>query len=391
MAVHTFKEYSESINRFSPEYNDEVCARVGRMQPLMDRILMSLQNQFMILDMLKAYAFYGKPLHECLEVQMPNSGDIAPRHAQFLHGLLGLLTEVNELYVGANQNGMHGVNGIEEGGDLLWFTNEVLKPFQATMAEAAAVNEAKLSTRYGSAHDAGKAITRDKAKEKAAMEQALLEVRAVTEPASSPQSEATPTVSYTVRVFEWATTTFGRAVATDIHERCCRFLEESLELVQANGLDKSEAVQLVEYVFNRQEGDINQEVGGVLTTLHTLCAALRIDPSEAGEKELERCWSLQEKIRAKHNAKPKVSPLPGPSVSGPPFQKEREQYQSLLLASLPALEDSCKHNASVSMRQTVARIREILGLPPKPFKHGVNVDASGNPTVTEGMGRDSGN
>lgn len=260
MAVHTFKDYSDSINRFSPQYTEEVCERVGRIIPLMDRLLMQMQLSMMTLDMLKAHAFYGKPLHEAIQVQLPTMGHaVTPRHAVFVHGLLGLLTECNEVYIGANTEGIHKVNGVEEGGDVLWFLNELLKSLSCTMAEAAAVNEAKLSTRYGEAHDNGKAITRDKAKEQAAMEAALDEVRN----------------SRTVAVPE-STSAF----------------EELLLL-------------------------------------------------------LRRC--------------------------------------------LPTMEDIARHNASNSQRITVARIREILHLPPIYFKHGKNYDGSGKEISREDWvaGRDS--
>lgn len=103
---------------------------------------------------------------------------------------------------------------------------------------------------------------------------------------------------------------FGLAISNDRIERNHRFLEESLELVQANGCTQSEAHQLVDYVFNRPQGEIHQEIGGVMVTLAALCLALGRDMHKCGEIELERIWGKVETIRAKQAAKPKHSPLP---------------------------------------------------------------------------------
>lgn len=115
---------------------------------------------------------------------------------------------------------------------------------------------------------------------------------------------------YQDRVHSFMLACFGEAIAADGVERNHRFLEESLELVQALGCTASEAHQLVDYVFGRPVGEPHQETGGALVTLAALCNAHKIDMDIAGETELTRCWSKIEKIRAKQAAKPKHGPLP---------------------------------------------------------------------------------
>ncbi|WP_287248663.1 hypothetical protein [Mesorhizobium sp.] len=115
---------------------------------------------------------------------------------------------------------------------------------------------------------------------------------------------------YQDRVHSFMLACFGEAIAADGMERNHRFLEESLELVQALGCTASEAHQLVDYVFGRPVGEPNQETGGTLVTLAALCNAHKIDMDIAGETELTRCWSKIDKIRAKQAAKPKHGPLP---------------------------------------------------------------------------------
>jgi hypothetical protein len=115
---------------------------------------------------------------------------------------------------------------------------------------------------------------------------------------------------YQARVHDWVVTCFGPEIAADRLERNHRFLEEALELVQANECTASEAHQLVDYVFGRRPGDPHQEVGGVMNTLAALCAASGLDMAKAGEDELARVWTKVEAIRAKQAAKPAHSPLP---------------------------------------------------------------------------------
>ena len=115
------------------------------------------------------------------------------------------------------------------------------------------------------------------------------------------------------RVQPWMLACFGEEIASDRIERNHRFIEEALELVQANGCTVDEAHQLVDYVFNRPVGDPHQEVGGVMITLAALCLASGLDMEKAGEDELARIWTKVETIRAKQAAKPKHGPLPGPT------------------------------------------------------------------------------
>jgi hypothetical protein len=116
--------------------------------------------------------------------------------------------------------------------------------------------------------------------------------------------------TFQMRVQPWMMNCFGPAISADIEERNHRFLEESLELVQASGCTASEAHQLVDYVFGRPVGELQQEIGGAMVTLAALCLAHDADMHAAGETELARIWTKVEAIRTKQAARPKHSPLP---------------------------------------------------------------------------------
>lgn len=116
--------------------------------------------------------------------------------------------------------------------------------------------------------------------------------------------------TYQQRVEEWLEACFPLSVRLDRAERTHRFLEEALELAQANGCGRDDAIALVDYVFGRPKGDPQQEVGGVMVTLASLCSASDIHMDEAGDTELARNWTRIETIRAKQQSKPHGSPLP---------------------------------------------------------------------------------
>lgn len=118
---------------------------------------------------------------------------------------------------------------------------------------------------------------------------------------------------YQNNVTEWLLRCFGTEIAYDKTERCFRFTEESLELVQSLGITKEQVLQLVEYVFDRPIGEPKQEVGGVMVTLAALCFAADLNLETCANDEYERILLNIDKIRAKHFSKPVnvLSPIPG--------------------------------------------------------------------------------
>lgn len=121
------------------------------------------------------------------------------------------------------------------------------------------------------------------------------------------------TDSFQARVRSWLLNCFGPLIAADTGQRNQRFLEESLELVQANGLTEDEANELVTYVYNRPAGERFQEVGGVMVTLGALCQSIEIEMMQAGEVELARIEQpeVMQAIQAKQLSKPAMSARPG--------------------------------------------------------------------------------
>ena len=119
------------------------------------------------------------------------------------------------------------------------------------------------------------------------------------------------------RVQPWMTACFGPEISADRLERGDRLLEEVLELLQSGGYPPERVAALRDYVWSRDKGEPEQEVGGVMITLAAYCLAHGIDMHEAGEKELARIWTKVEKIRAKQAAKPRGSALLMESATDP--------------------------------------------------------------------------
>lgn len=116
--------------------------------------------------------------------------------------------------------------------------------------------------------------------------------------------------TYQERVEQWLEACFPPSVRSDRAERTHRFLEEALELAQANGCSRTDALALVDYVFCRPQGDPVQEVGGVMVTLASLCSATGLNMNQSGDLELARNWDRIDEIRGKQQSKPRGSPLP---------------------------------------------------------------------------------
>lgn len=112
------------------------------------------------------------------------------------------------------------------------------------------------------------------------------------------------------RVKDWLVACFSKCALFGREERTHRFLEEALELSQACGCLKGEALALVDYVFARPVGDVDQEVGGVMVTLAALSSVHNIELDHAAETELRHNWQRSDVIRSKRDARPVGSPLP---------------------------------------------------------------------------------
>ncbi len=106
--------------------------------------------------------------------------------------------------------------------------------------------------------------------------------------------------------------------ADNKHERVLRFMEESLELAQACGIDPLDVLRIMVHVFRKPTGVVAQEVGGVMTTLFALGCAHDLDVMQCAGNEVERIYSLPpEKFqnRQRRNVLDGIGHGPNPSIA----------------------------------------------------------------------------
>lgn len=92
-------------------------------------------------------------------------------------------------------------------------------------------------------------------------------------------------------ITRWAKNAFGDAHATYVPQRGLRFAEEAIELAQACKVDRAKLHELVDYIYDRDAGAAEQEIGGVMLTLNVLASALGLSVEVCEQREFMRVMS----------------------------------------------------------------------------------------------------
>jgi hypothetical protein len=104
-------------------------------------------------------------------------------------------------------------------------------------------------------------------------------------------------------VLDWVRSTFGEKTC-NVEERVLRFLEEAIELAQAEDIPIHRIIQLAEYVYGKQKGDFSQEVGGIGITLLAYCELRGISSDAEELREWLRISTLDpDHFRQRQNVK----------------------------------------------------------------------------------------
>lgn len=104
-------------------------------------------------------------------------------------------------------------------------------------------------------------------------------------------------------ILEWAADTFG-TIALNKIERVLRFIEEAVELAQANDLPVDKLHAVVDYVYAKPKGEVAKEAGAVGTTLLALCALHGVSADDVERDEAERIVKMDPAyFRERHNKK----------------------------------------------------------------------------------------
>jgi len=89
----------------------------------------------------------------------------------------------------------------------------------------------------------------------------------------------------------WAESAFGRQQMLSPQIRVLRTIEEVAEFAQCVNVPKEKLHLVIDTVYDRQRGDPNQELGGIMMTANLLCMACERDPDSVFLDELERVLS----------------------------------------------------------------------------------------------------
>lgn len=106
---------------------------------------------------------------------------------------------------------------------------------------------------------------------------------------------------------EWAIRCFGVEHVTHIPTRAMRVAEEAIELAQAAQVDKETIYRIVDAVYAKPRGNLDQEIGGVMLTLAIFSNSAYVDPNISFETELCRVLRMPpEHFAARNQSKVKA-------------------------------------------------------------------------------------
>jgi NTP pyrophosphatase (non-canonical NTP hydrolase) len=89
------------------------------------------------------------------------------------------------------------------------------------------------------------------------------------------------------QVRDWGLNAFGDSFLNRAG-RARRVVEEAVELAQATGVDKLDILRVVDHVYSRPVGEVNQEVGGVAVTLLAYCSVIGASADALERREIDR-------------------------------------------------------------------------------------------------------
>lgn len=93
------------------------------------------------------------------------------------------------------------------------------------------------------------------------------------------------------KIYGWLCDAFGYEESSSIPHRGIRLLEESAEAAHAAGVDLAMAHKMLDYVWSRPKGELEQELGGVGVTVLGLAHAAGLLADACEKKEVDRVLS----------------------------------------------------------------------------------------------------
>lgn len=111
------------------------------------------------------------------------------------------------------------------------------------------------------------------------------------------------------KVSDWLNRCFGHSEGSDLHRRRARFIEEAIELAQAVGANRETIHAMVNRVYDRPLGEVQDEFGGVLISVSALASSLDLGLEELASSALSSVETRIEDIRKRNLLKPHADVL----------------------------------------------------------------------------------
>lgn len=105
----------------------------------------------------------------------------------------------------------------------------------------------------------------------------------------------------------WCVAVFGDHDDRSIPQRGLRMMEEAIEAAQSCGCDPAMLHRLIDHVYGRPVGEIQQELGGLGVTLLALAEAAGLSADDAESHELARVMGKPLAHFAERNAAKKAA------------------------------------------------------------------------------------
>lgn len=148
------------------------------------------------------------------------------------------------------------------------------------------------------------------------------------------------------RIVEWATSCFGTEQMSDPKVRALRLLEESIEFAQAVGVEIGRGESLLKYVYTREPGKPDQELGGVGVTWMAAAQSVGVLAEDCLDAEMARVFAKPRDHFTKRN-QVKVDAGFGPASATPQTLPSVEELAEMdKAASAPGSETQGSGTAS---------------------------------------------
>lgn len=114
-------------------------------------------------------------------------------------------------------------------------------------------------------------------------------------------AEIGPNSTRSAEFLAWAKDTYGSVSRIRV-ERLLRFVEEAIQLAHADGIDRDMLITLLDRVYSRPKGEINQEIAQTQVCLEMYAENIGESSDQLAERERQRIQTIPKEEWQRRNA-----------------------------------------------------------------------------------------